>query len=415
MAVKFTMGNASQVLDNVSIRCKTNADGSNIPAIDIRNDAGTSPGDSVLFTIDGTTALPVASGGNSTKVMDYEFTATSRFTLAANTSYWFVVRAKQGTFEWWGSDPQKNPTGPFATFVPPYKLSSNNGVAWSDAESFYGQPSFRLNSPVKNALLNISTRLQVDTGDNVLIAGFILIGNGSKSVIFRAIGPSLVGSVPGAMSNPKLEFFSGGTSIGKNDNWKTTQIGGVITSDQVAAIQASGVAPTNDAESAMIATLAPGNYTAVLNGVNNATGIAVVEGYDLTQSTAKIGNISTRGFVRTGDGAMIGGFIVGNQTINVVVRAIGPSLGAVNVPTPLADPTLELRDINGALLNSNDNWKLRPDGSSQQAAIEATGVPPTNELESALVQSVAPGNYTAIVRGKNNGVGNAVVEVYNLQ
>jgi hypothetical protein len=183
----------------------------------------------------------------------------------------------------------------------------------------------------------------------------------------------------------------------------------------VAAIQASGVAPTNDAESAMIATLAPGNYTAVLNGANNSTGIAVVEGYDLSQATAKIGNISTRGFVRTGDGAMIGGFIVGNQTINVVIRAIGPSLSAVGVPTPLADPTLELRDNQGTLLDSNDNWKLRPNGASQQAAIEATGVPPTNDLESALVRSVAPGNYTAVVRGVNNGVGNAVVEVYNLQ
>ena len=271
------------------------------------------------------------------------------------------------------------------------------------------------NAPVKNSLLNISTRLQVGTGDNVLIAGFILIGNGSKSVLFRAIGPSLAGSVPGAMTDPKLEFFSGTTSIGKNDNWKTTQIGGVITGDQAGAILASSVAPTNDAESAMIATLAPGNYTAVLNGANNSTGIAVVDGYDLSQSTAKVGNISTRGFVRTGDGAMIGGFIIGNQTINVVVRAIGPSLSAAGVPTPLANPTLELRDINGNLLDSNDNWKVRPDGTSQQAQIAATGVPPTNDLESALVHAVAPGNYTAIVRGVNNGVGNAVVEVYNLQ
>src|SRR4029077_10530247 len=176
-------------------------------------------------------------------------------------------------------------------------------------------------------------------------------------------------------------------------------------SDQVAAIQASGVAPKNDAESALIATLPPANYTAVLRGVNDTTGIAVVEGYDLSQSTAKIGNISTRGFVQTGDGAMIGGFIIGNQTTKVVVRAIGPSLGAFGVPTPLADPTLELRDVNGTLLDSNNDWKVREsDGSSQQATIEATGLAPTNDLESAVVQTVPPGNYTGIVRGVNNGV-----------
>jgi hypothetical protein len=219
------------------------------------------------------------------------------------------------------------------------------------------------------------------------------------------------------MMDPKLELYNASnTLIGRNDNWKTTQQGGVITSDQVAAIQASGVAPKNDAESALIATLPPANYTAVLRGVNDTTGIAVVEGYDLSQSTAKIGNISTRGFVQTGDGAMIGGFIIGNQTTKVVVRAIGPSLGAFGVPTPLADPTLELRDVNGTLLDSNNDWKVRDsDGSSQQATIEATGLAPHNDLESAVVQTVPPGNYTGIVRGVNNGVGNAVVEAYNLQ
>jgi hypothetical protein len=161
--------------------------------------------------------------------------------------------------------------------------------------------------------------------------------------------------------------------------------------------------------------LPPGNYTAVLRGANNSTGIAVVEGYDLSQATGKFGNISTRGFVQTGDGAMIGGFIVGNQTDRVVVRAIGPSLGQFGVPSPLANPTVELRDVNGVLLDSNDNWKVRDSGGSQQAEIEATGLQPTNDLESALVRTVAPGNYTAVVRGAANGVGNAVVEAYNLQ
>ena len=113
---------------------------------------------------------------------------------------------------------------------------------------------------------------------------------------------------------------------------------------------------------------------------------------------------------------MIGGFIIGNQTTKVVVRAIGPSLGAFGVPTPLANPTLELRDANANLLDSNNNWKVRDsDGASQQAAIEATGLAPSNDLESTIVANLAPGNYTGIVRGVNNGTGNAVVEAYNLQ
>jgi photosystem II stability/assembly factor-like uncharacterized protein len=267
-----------------------------------------------------------------------------------------------------------------------------------------------------NALLNISTRLQVGTGDNILIGGFILSGPGNKTVILRAIGPSLSGIIPGAMADPTLELRNAaGNIIGTNDNWKVTNVGGVITGNQFFAIKSSGVAPANDNESAIVASLPPGNYTAVLRGANNSTGIAVIEGYDLTQATAKFGNISTRGFVQTGNGAMIGGFIIGNQTTRVVVRAIGPSLGQFGVPTPLANPTLELRDSNGSLLDSNDNWKTRPDGSSQQADIQATGLAPTNDLESAIVRSMPPGAYTGIVRGVNNGTGNAVVEAYNLQ
>jgi hypothetical protein len=416
-AAKFTMGNASQVLDNVIIRCKSNASGTNIPAIDIRNDAGTTPGTTVLVSIAGTTPLPTPSGGNFPSVQDYTMTATSAFTLAANTSYWIVVRVEQGTFEWWYSAPDGiDPTGPAATFVPPYNATMNDGTSWAAAASFFGKGSFQMNSPSLSSLLNVSTRLQVGTGDDVLIGGFILTGSGNKTLIIRGIGPSLGGIIPGAMADPTLELRDmTGALIGSNDNWRTTQTGGVVTGDQVAAIQASGLAPTNDAEAAIIATLPPSNYTAVLRGANNTTGIAVVEGYDLSQASGKVGDVSTRGFVQTGDGAMIGGFIVGNQATQIVVRAIGPSLGAVGVPTPLADPTLELHDPNGALLDSNDNWKVSSNGGSQQAEIEATGVAPTNDLESALVRTLAPGGYTAVVRGTNNGVGNAVVESYNLQ
>jgi hypothetical protein len=259
--------------------------------------------------------------------------------------------------------------------------------------------------------------MQVGTGDNALFGGFILTGSGNKTVILLAVAPSLSGTIAGTLADPRLELYdASNTLIGQNDNWKTTQQGGVITGDQVAAIQASGVAPTNDAESALIATLPPGNYTAILRGVNDTTGIAVVEGFDLSQATARIGNLATRGFVQTGDGAMFGGLIIGNQTTKVVIRAIGPSLGALGVPNALVNPTLEFHDNNGALIDSNNNWKIRDsDGASQQAAVEATGLAPGNDLESVLIETQPPGNYTAIVRGVNDEVGNALVEIYNLQ
>ena len=282
----------------------------------------------------------------------------------------------------------------------------------------YGRGVFETLLPgvTLNALLNISTRLQVGTGDNILIGGFIVSGPGNKTVMLRAIGPSLSSFFPDAMSDPTLELRDASNNLlGQNDNWKVTQIGGAITGNQFFAIKSSGIAPSNDNESALIVTLAPGSYTAVLRGANNSTGIAVVEGYDLSQAQARFGNISTRGFVQTGNGAMIAGFIVGNQTPQMVVRAIGPTLGQFGVPTPLANPTLEVRDANGGLVDSNDDWKTRPGGGSQEAAVRATSLQPSNDLESAIVANVAPGSYTAIVRDANNGVGNAVVEAYNLQ
>ncbi len=142
----------------------------------------------------------------------------------------------------------------------------------------------------------------------------------------------------------------------------------------------------------------------------------MVEAYDLDQAAnSRLANISTRGFVETGNNVLIGGFIAGNGLTKVIVRAIGPTLVDSGITNPLQDPTLELKDINGVTVRSNDNWKLREDGSSQQAEIEATTIPPTNDLESALVQTLAPGNYTAIVRGVSNATGIAVVEVYNLR
>ena len=263
-------------------------------------------------------------------------------------------------------------------------------------------------------LLNVSTRLQVGTADRVLIGGFIVNGGGAAKLMLRAIGPSLSqAGLTGALADPTLELHdSSGATIATNDNWQTTQIGGIITSDQVADIRASTLAPSDPAESAIIATLDPGSYTVIVRGVNNITGIGLVEVYDLEESSpAKLANISTRGFVQTADNAMIGGFIVGTpDSPKVIVRALGPSLAASGVTNVLADPTLELHDGNGALIASNDNW-----ADTQQTEIEATGLAPPDPREAAIVWTVTPGNYTAIVTGKAGTIGVGLVEVYKIQ
>jgi hypothetical protein len=239
----------------------------------------------------------------------------------------------------------------------------------------------------------------VETGDNVLIGGFIITGTQPKKIIARAIGPSLSALFPGALADPVLELRdSSGGLIRANDNWR---------SDQETEIIATGLPPSNDLESAVVATL-PANgsaYTAIVSG---GTGIGVVEAYDLNQAAdSELANISTRGLVQTGDNVLIGGIIVlGQNPLRVIVRAIGPSL---TVSGALADPTLELRDSDGALIDSNDNWR-----SDHEAEIIATTIPPSDDQESAIVRNLAPGNYTAIVRGVNNTTGVAVVEAYAL-
>ena len=251
--------------------------------------------------------------------------------------------------------------------------------------------------------MNISTRLNVQTDDNVSIAGFIITGSASKKVIVRGIGPSLTG-IKFLLADPVLELHGpNGSLIVSNDNWKDVQ--------QV-DIQNSMLAPTNDRESAIVATLVPAHYTTVLRGRDGTTGVGVVEMYDLdVASDSKLANISTRGFVETGNDVMIAGFIVGNGTAaeKVIIRAIGPSL--TGIPNVLADPSLELYDGNGTLIIFNDNWR---DDATQAAELTANGMAPQNDLESALVTTLPPGQYTAIVAGNNNGTGVAVAEVYHL-
>jgi hypothetical protein len=266
-------------------------------------------------------------------------------------------------------------------------------------------------TPVNGTLADISTRGQVLTGDNVLIGGFIITGSDSKKLVVRGIGPSLVPlGVAGALADPTLELHhtdgSGNDVILKtNDNW--------VNADNQQEIIDSGLAPTNDLESAILMdSLDPGSYTAVVRGVNNTTGVALVEVYDLEAAGASVlANISTRGLVGTGDNVLIGGTIVlGGSDQEVLIRAIGPSLTPLGVTGALADPVLELHDSNGTVIDMNDNWM---DSLQKQAIIDTT-IPPTNDAESAILATLSPGAYTAIVSGKNGTSGVALVEVYQL-
>jgi CSLREA domain-containing protein len=274
-------------------------------------------------------------------------------------------------------------------------------------------------TPASGSLGNISTRLQVGTGNNVLFAGFIIQGNASKTVLIRSAGPSLTSfGLSGALSNPQLELHDVNNTIGTNDNWQTTQLGGVIISDQVAAIQNSGAAPLDPAEPAIIATLPAGGYTAIVQGVGGTEGIATVEVYDLSPNNgATLANISTRGFIQTGDNVMIGGFIVVGQSLQVLIRATGPSLIPFGIDNALANPQLELHDANGTLAG-NDDWQTTQLGgiiaSDQSAAIQNSGLAPGNPAESAIIATLPPGGYTAIAQGVNGGTGVGLVEVFAL-
>jgi hypothetical protein len=295
--------------------------------------------------------------------------------------------------------------GHTATLLPNGEVlvaGGRNASSYFASAELYGKPI--------PTLLNISTRVRVQNGDNAMIGGFIITGTEPKTVLVRAIGPSL--PVSGVLADPVIAVHGpSGEFLGGNDNWDDA-----LTRQQ---INDSGLAPSNDLESALWGVINPGAYTVILTGNNGGTGVGLVEVYDLDRTVdTNLGNISTRGFVDTGDNVMIGGFIVGGGSptgsAQVVVRAVGPSLSAAGVAGALANPTLDLHDGNGTLLASNDNWKTRPDGTSQQAEIEATTIPPTNDFESALVRTLEPGNYTVIVRGNNSTTGVGLVEAYHL-
>jgi acetyl esterase/lipase len=283
----------------------------------------------------------------------------------------------------------------FAYWSVPDDTVKNASIAFLNAS--IGQQT---TSP--SQLLNISSRLQVQAGDGVLVAGFIVTGDTPKKVLIRGLGPSLQGAGL-ALPDPVLELHGGnGSLITTDDNWKDSQ---------QAQIEATGIPPTNNLESAIVATLPPGNYTAILSG-KNGSGVGLVEVYDLDPSSGNsLANISSRGFVETGNDVIISGFILGGTGGDdaVLVRAIGPSLSNAGVPNPLADPTLTVFNDEGTQIASNDNWQ-----ATQKQSIEAAGLAPTNPAESAVLLALPPGNYTALVAGKNGGTGVGLIEVYDL-
>ena len=237
----------------------------------------------------------------------------------------------------------------------------------------------------------------------------------TKKIMVRALGPSLAAfGVTDALENPTLEIRSGdgsNTVIATNNNWRNTEVGGIVTGDQSTEIEGSGLAPGDDLESAVIAELVPGSYTAVVRGAGNTVGTGVVDAYDMSASSpARLVNIATRGLVQPGDNLMIAGFIIQNGDVRAVVRAIGPSLSAFGINNALPDTTLQLRDQNGAIVRENDDWE-----SHQKQELEDTGLQPSDPLEAAVVDTIAVGQYTVQVRGKPESTGIGVVQVYFLQ
>ena len=315
-------------------------------------------------------------------------------------------------------DPANGTAGDFATGVSTlvdlkigpegslyYLAQGNGGQVWKVSAIATATPT---PTATPAQAVNLSTRMLVQTGASVGIGGFIISGNAPKHLLLRAIGPSLAQfNVPNPLADPVLELHGPApfATITNND-WRDDPA-------QEAAIQATGIAPANNLESAIDATLNPGAYTAVVSGRNNTTGVGLIEVYDLSQAVlAKLANISTRAFVSTGDNIVIAGFQLGGHAGDdrIILRGIGPSLTALGVTNPLANPTLELRDNNGALLVSNNDWQDNP---AQAAELIAAGLAPTNPLESGIAATLPPGLYTALLAGLNNGTGIGVVEVYD--
>lgn len=265
-------------------------------------------------------------------------------------------------------------------------------------------------TPAPAQALNLSTRLRVEAGSGVLIGGFIITGNTPKDLALRAVGPSLAQfGVPGFLADPTLALYDQtGTLLQQSDNWQDD-------SSQAAQLTALGLALQNPNESGIVTSLPPAAYTAVAAGKNGGTGVGLIEIYDTNPGAgSQMANVSTRGVVGTTNNVMIGGFILGGGNLNtqIAVRGIGPSIATLPLPPELADPILELRDGNGALLIANDDWQSDP---AMAAQLSAHGLALQNPKESGIFVSLPPGLFTAILAGKNGGTGTALVEIYNVQ
>jgi hypothetical protein len=320
----------------------------------------------------------------------------------------FIVKLNQdpaGDFGDWDSGPQCPQNHPLVQNAfncdgqsPEIAKDSPEGVSLD----VIGYDLVTEDSGSKGVLGNISTRLPVGSGDDILIAGFQITGNSSKQLVVRALGPSLAQfGLTNVLADTTLELHdSTGAIIASNDDWQDGPNAQSIP---------PALRPAHQYESAIVATLNRGAYTAVLRGYHNSTGIGLVEVYDTSIGSTQLGNISTRGFVQTGDNVMIAGLVVQSQSKPVVIRAVGPTLSRFGVSNALPDPTLSLYDGNGVLLIFNDDWR-----DTQESAITGTGLAPSDDLESAIAGTLAPGSYTAVVRGYENATGNALVEVYGL-
>ncbi|HKP02217.1 MAG TPA: pectinesterase family protein [Chthoniobacterales bacterium] len=297
-----------------------------------------------------------------------------------------------GPVDFWNATTQPESAGPY----------ESQGAPWDPQLQMLWLP---VKPGAKPQFFNISTRLRIDATQNVGIGGFIITGTAPKKVVVRAIGPSLqAAGLTDALADPVLTVHGVSGEIATNDNWQDDAV-------SAAELETKSLSPAHELESALVLTLAPGSYTAVVRGHDGTLGTALVEVYDGDlPADSQLGNISTLGFAGTGDNVLIAGVVIGGPTAGqVVLRAIGPSLTAFGVANTLQDPMLQLYDANGSL-TGNDDWGTSVNGQPIPASLQ-----PTNPRESALQTSLAPGHYTAIVQGKGATTGVALVEAYNLE
>ena len=326
---------------------------------------------------------------------------------AGQTATFSVTASGPGPLTYqWKRDSQAIGGATSSSYTTPPTIQTDNHAKFSVVVSSSAGSKTSTNATLTvkkpRRLANVSTRDYVQTGENVLIGGLIITGDTPKKVVLRAIGPSLAAAgMSNVMRDPMLSLHdSTGASIASNDNWRTG----------IPDITATGLAPVDDLEAAIVTTLAPGAYTVVVSGVGGSTGNALFEVYDVDPLNSTIANISTRGRVEDGDDVLIGGVIIGgDQPGQVVIRALGPSLGANGIADTLADPSLELYNDHGTRIYANDDWR-----SDQAQQIAATSLAPTDDRESAIIATLQPGNYTAVVRGAHHSKGVSLVEVYDV-